>query len=359
MSENISTATSINGEIVTRQPLIKSMRVVKKETLKLISCWVERSNDPNMVLENFIPPLLDAVLLDYQRCSVASAREPEVLSTMACVVNKLKGTITGEVPKIFDALFECTLEMINKDFEEFPEHRTNFFLLLQAVNLHCFTAFLSIPATQFKLVLDSVIWAFKHTMRNVADTGLNILFQLLQNVSGQPDAAQSFYQTYYTDILQHMFSVVTDTSHTAGLTMHATILAYMFTLVETGKITVTLNAAQAAGTPPNNVGYVQDFVANLLRTAFPHLSDNQIKITVQGLFNLDQDIPAFKEHLRDFLVQIREFTGEDDSDLFLEERETTLKAAQEEKRKLQSAVPGILNPHEVAENENEMFAQEM
>ena len=33
-----------------------------------------------------------------------------------------------------------------------------------------------------------------------------------------------------------MFSVVTDTSHTAGLTMHATILAYMFTLVESEKV---------------------------------------------------------------------------------------------------------------------------
>ena len=50
-------------------------------------------------------------------------------------------------------------------------------------------------------------------------------------------------------------------------------------------------------------------MANLLKTAFPHLSDNQIKITVTGLFNLDQDIPQFKDHLRDFLVQIREFTG--------------------------------------------------
>ena len=41
---------------------------------------------------------------------------------------------------------------------------------------------------------------------------------------------------YYTDILQHMFSVITDTSHTAGLAMHATILAYMFTLVESEKV---------------------------------------------------------------------------------------------------------------------------
>merc|ERR1712018_280060 len=287
MSENISTAVSLNGEVVTRQPLIKSMRVVKKETLKLISCWVERSNDANMVLEDFIPPLLDAVLLDYQRCAVPSAREPEVLSVMASIVNKLKGTIIPQIPKIFDAVFECTLDMINKDFEEFPEHRTNFFLLLQAVNLYCFNSFLTIPNTQFKLVLDSIIWAFKHTMRNVADTGLNILFQLLQNVSGNPDAAQSFYQTYYTDILQHMFSVVTDTSHTAGLTMHATILAYMFALVETNKVTISLNPSTPQAGSSANIAFVQDFTANLLRTAFPHLIENQIKITVTGLFHLN------------------------------------------------------------------------
>lgn len=85
-------------------------------------------------MENFIPPLLDAVLLDYQKTNVHCAREPEVLSAMATIVNKLEAHITSEVPKIFDAVFECTLEMINKDFEEFPEHRTNFFLLLQVGN---------------------------------------------------------------------------------------------------------------------------------------------------------------------------------------------------------------------------------
>merc|ERR1712098_834959 len=97
------------------------------------------------------------------------------------------------------------------------------------------------------------IWAFKHTMRNVADTGLSILYQLLNNVSAHPEAAQSFYQTYYTDILQHMFSVVTDTSHTAGLTMHATILAYMFTLVESEKVTAPLNVADKTANNMNNM----------------------------------------------------------------------------------------------------------
>merc|ERR1712126_499740 len=142
-----------------------------------------------------------------------------------------------------------------------------------------------------------------------------------------------------------------DKTHTAGHTMHATILAYMFTLVESEKVTAPLNVADKT---VSNMVHIQGFVANLLKTAFPHLSDNQIKITVTGLFNLNQDIPAFKEHLRDFLVQIREFTGEDDSDLFLEEREASLKTAQEEKRKIQISVPGMLNPHEVPEDMQQM-----
>lgn len=34
-------------------------------------------------------------------------------------------------------------------------------------------ALLALPAPQFKLVMDSVIWAIKHTMRDIADMGLN------------------------------------------------------------------------------------------------------------------------------------------------------------------------------------------
>lgn len=86
--------------------------------------------------------------------------------------------------------------MINQDFAEFPEHRTGFYKLLRAINLNCFPgalasflgheslliediALLSIPPTQFKLFMDSLIWAIKHTMRDIADTGLNCMFSLI------------------------------------------------------------------------------------------------------------------------------------------------------------------------------------
>uniref|UniRef100_U5ELY4 Exportin-1 n=1 Tax=Corethrella appendiculata TaxID=1370023 RepID=U5ELY4_9DIPT len=343
MSENITQAISLNGLSINNQPLIKAMHVVRKETLTLISEWVSRSNDSQMVMDNFIPPLLAAVLNDYQRTKIPHAREPLVLSTMASIVNKLEGAITPKISKIFGAVFDSTLDMINKNFEDYPQHRIYFYELLQAVNLHCFKAFLVFPPAQFKLVFDSIVWAFKHTMRNVADTGLNILMQMLQNLEQHPEAAQSFYQTYFTDILMQIFSVVTDSSHAASLQMHATILAYMFMLVEKGDITINL------GQIPDNTVYVQEYVASLLKSAFSHLTDNQIKVFVTGLFNLNHDVPAFKEHLRDFLIQIREVTGDDDSDLYLEEREMELKKAQEEKRRMQLSVPGMLNPHELPE----------
>ena len=66
--------------------------------------------------------------------------------------------------------------MINQDFTEFPEHRSGFFRLLRGINAQCFPALLSIPPQQFKLLMDSIVWAIKHTMRDIADIGLGCTF---------------------------------------------------------------------------------------------------------------------------------------------------------------------------------------
>ena len=80
----------------------------------------------------------------------------------------------------------------------------------------CVVALMKIPPAQFKLLMDSIVWAFKHTMRNVAEIGLNVLLLLLQKFSVDQVGTQ-FFQTYFIDLMQHMFSVVTDSSHTASM----------------------------------------------------------------------------------------------------------------------------------------------
>lgn len=348
MSLNITAAISTNGEAITNQPIIRSMRTVKKETLKLIGLWISQSSNNTLVLNNFIPPLLESVLVDYKECSVPSAREPEILSTMASIIEKLNKNFITYVQPVFEAVFECTLGMIKENFEDFPEHRTNFFNLLNQVIKHCFPAIIQLSPQQFKLVLDSIIWAIKHTMRNVADVGHQALYTMLENFAANEEAMQVFYQTHCLDILQHLFSAVSDPSLTAGLVQQTTVLAYIFSMIESGKIRVPLSQGQVES-GQSNVDFVKAYVKSLLRGVYSHLTDAQIDITVKGFFDLDQDISAFKDHLRDFLIQIREFSGEDDSDLFLAEREMLLKQHEEEKRRRQMMVPGIINPHDIPE----------
>lgn len=43
------------------------------------------------------------------------------------------------VYQIFEAVFECTLTMISRNFEDYPEHRVGFYKLLQAINMYCFS----------------------------------------------------------------------------------------------------------------------------------------------------------------------------------------------------------------------------
>jgi len=361
LSESISNAIlASNNDNVTKQPLIRSMKTVKKEILNLISLWVSKTNDIRLVADNFVDPLLDAVLIDY-RSNVPAAREPEVLSTMATIVTRLEGILTPKIPKILDAVFECTLEMINKNFEEFPEHRINFFLLLQAVNKGCFSAFMEIPPQMFKLILDSIVWGYKHTMRNVNDTGLEIMLQLLKNVESRGAQGQEFYKTYLLEVLSQVFGVVTDTTHIAGFQLHCQILCHIFKSLENGTVAVPLypgepNESNAewlrnakAEIQQKNIEFVQNYIAELLQKHFKNLQIAQIKVFVTGLFTLDQDITKFKEHIRDFLVEIKEYAGEDTSHLFLDQKEAELQQAAEEKRKKQMAVPGILNPHEIKE----------
>ena len=339
-SENINQAIHVHGPMVVKQRLIKSMMAIKEDTLVLLGSYFSKASNLQQILDQFLNPLFTFVLVDYRDCH-PDARESEVLNMLATLIGKLEERLANRIPEIFDLTFEHTLHMIDKNFEDYPDHRKNFYLLLQSVINVCFPALLALNPTQFKLVYDSIMWAIKHTMRSISELGLEILQMLLRKFQTcDPQASQTFYQIYYLEIMQHIFAVVAECSHTSGLTAHSQILANLFVIAEQGLIKVPL--APEVQEPGQNLLYVQQFMANLLKTAFPHLQDPQVKVIIEGFVTLDQDIAGFKEHLRDFLVQIREATGNDTADLYLEDREQTLKRAAEEKRKIQMSVPGTL-----------------
>nr|QEL13144.1 XPO1a [Nicotiana benthamiana] len=341
-SELISTSIAQGGPYASRTSIVKLLRSVKRETLKLVETFLDKAEDQPHIGKQFVPPMMDPVLGDYTR-NVPDARESEVLSLFATIINKYKGAMIEDVPRIFEAVFQCTLEMITKNFEDYPEHRLKFFSLLQAIATHCFPALIRLSSEQVKLVMDSIVWAFRHTERNIAETGLNLLLEMLKNFQVS-EFANQFYRTYYLTIEQEIFAVLTDTFHKPGFKLHVLVLQHLFCLVESGRLTEPLWDASTVPFPyPNNATFVREYSIKLLSSSFPNMTSAEVTQFVSGLFESTNDLPTFKNHIRDFLVQSKEFSAQDNKDLYAEE----VAAQRETERQRMLSIPGLIAPNEI------------
>jgi len=106
----------------------------------------------------------------------------------------IQASVINHVPTMLDCVFESTLSMITRNFEDYPEIRESFYLFLNMVTQHCFEgtfvprlsilvsssltaldlAILRMSTAQQKLVMQSVVWGFRHTMHNVSETALQV-----------------------------------------------------------------------------------------------------------------------------------------------------------------------------------------
>lgn len=191
----------------------------------------------------------------------------------------------------------------------------------------------------------------KHTERNISDTGLDILQELLQNVGRTPNVAQPFYQQYLLALIQDVFAVLTDRLHKSGFKMHATLLRMMFHLVQMNQVTVPLfdPATQPAG--QTNPAFLREHISALLVGSFPNLTKAQVAKFVEGMFDVNMDLANFKVHLRDFLIELKEFSAEDNSALFTEEKERERQQREQQLMAERSSVPGMIKPADEIDND--------
>nr|CAD1831622.1 unnamed protein product [Ananas comosus var. bracteatus] len=125
-----------------------------------------------------------------------------------------------------------------------------------------YTQLLGDPRPQLKLVMDSINWAFRHTERNIAETGLNLLLEMMKNFQ-MSEFCNQFYRTYYMNIEQKIFAVLTDTFHKPGFKLH----------VDSGSLIEPLWDASTVPYPyPNNMMFVRDYTIKLLGTSFPNMT---------------------------------------------------------------------------------------
>ena len=148
----------------------------------------------------------------------------------------------------------------------------------------------------------------------------------------------------YTFSLQDVFSVLTDTLHKPGFKLQVQILSHLFSAVESNAITAPLWPNDGSAAPDmTNQRYLREILLGMFGSSFPNLSQPQLMAIITSMFANCGDQAAFKQHLRDFLVQLKEFG--DSSELYAEERAAEAETRANELQRQQASVPGIVNPH--------------
>ncbi|CCF56713.1 hypothetical protein KAFR_0B04170 [Kazachstania africana CBS 2517] len=348
VSSMISSQVASEGVIATKTPKVRGLRTIKKEVLKLVEIYISSAKNLEEVVKVLVEPLLNAVLEDYLN-NVPDARDAEVLNCMTTVVSKVGHMIPQGVILILQSVFECTLNMINKDFTEYPEHRVEFYKLLKVINEKSFNAFLELPPAAFKLFIDAICWAFKHNNRDIEVNGLSIALHLVKNIEsmGNTQFANTFYKNFYFTFVSETFFVLTDSDHKSGFSKQSLLLVKLISLVLDNKISVPIYEENQAPQGTSNQVFLSQYLGNMLSNAFPHLTAEQITNFLNALMKQYRDTAKFNGILRDFLVQIKEFGGDPTDYLYAEEKENAVEEQNKLQREKAAMVGGLLKPSEL------------
>lgn len=126
----------------------------------------------------------------------------------------------------------------------------------------------------FKLVIDSIMWGTKHTIREISQIALQTCLDMINSVSQleDEDIASQFFETFYVRILRDILEILVDPDCRNGFNYQSQVLSRMFELVQEGEIYTRLfNPDQVSNPLMSNVEFLQQYTLELLCTAFPLL----------------------------------------------------------------------------------------
>ena len=333
-SENISFVIASNN-VGFSMSILKAMRTVRREILNLIATFISNNEDPDMVINDFLPKLSE-LIIDYNS-NVPNARDPEVLSLFTALIKKMGDRMNQHIPDILNCLFESTLSMISNNYTDFMDFRRNYFNLIKAIIDNSLEGLFEASEESFKIWIDSIIWGIKHYQIELADICLDTMNELLSKVVLNQGVTNIFFNNFYMPILQDTFFVLTDSLHKSGFYKQTLIIMKLIAVIEDqmyeGKLSENYD---------NNKEYVIEYLVDVLIKLFANTNKVQIEGWVLTMFNKSHDKKEFVNALRDFLIWLKEFAGTDQEDLYKQERDIAVKEAQEKENMRKQAIPGLM-----------------
>ena len=232
--------------------------------LYLLNCILD---EKTLFIKENLKTLITPIFLDYKNSTNPNMREHKVLSFCNNLMRIQGFNLDHEfIRLIFDTLFIPSMDMLKKNFEDFPDIRKCFFSLLRVlVEDFCIFIFKldenPVKAEfAFETIIHGIIWGFKHADPNICDENLKTCYFLLNYIQKE-NFGDYFYNKFFKQLLNDLISVITDKLHISSLKIQCKLLLL---LLQNCKHFLDQN-------------YVKTYLKIIFSRVFPHTENDYLE----------------------------------------------------------------------------------
>jgi exportin-1 len=282
-------------------------------------CKHVRGNILNFIKTTVTPALNDSIITQYAEGNPL-ARVPEVITMLCNLTESLGTSMTQFLPDFLVKVYLPTVNMINEDQESFVPFRLPLINLADLWIKNCNQAIYQMDGDSIEMFYGSIMWACISPIFDISKAGLETMKRLFTTVQSNATAAfkNAFYSTFYIRAVRDAFNVLTDSVHKFAFAQEVDLIKTLFN-TNTDECEPTIIGSNLC-----------DIIEN---------RDAPFLVAYIGsLFEIKTDMERLRESLKDFLIELKDYTP-DDKELDLAAAEEKLRILNEQNANL----PGIVN----------------
>ena len=317
---------------------IKSYSTYNRTLIKFLTSLVKNTDDVQLIQNDMLPSF--GTLIETYNSNNDNNKDPNMLLLFSALLEKIQNKNPEVVATIWKLLSSSTIQLIKNDYESFPEHRMNFFILLKSLISNSFESLFRAQNLSFnKDVIDTITFAINHKTPSMSETGLETLLILLQKVISVKsidynNIVDPFFSNYFFILFSDVFNTMTDGFHQSGFKLQVKVIQILIRVIDEKVISENLFDKNEI----NKTFFLKKLLMDILGS-FKNIKQTQGEALCLAMINNCSDDHKFKSVMRDFLISLKSFIGNNEA-LWEEEKRKELELAQKLEEQKKSFLPG-------------------
>jgi len=311
----------------------KEYAIYNRTVIKFLTSLVKNTDDAKLIQDSML--LSFGYLIEAYSKNDVNNRDPDMLLLFNEILEKIQNKNPKLVAKIWQLLSQSTIPLIKNDDEPFQEHRMNFFILLKnLISISFESLFLGQNLSFNKEVIDIITFAINNKTPPMSEMGLETLLILLQKVInvkniGSQNIVDPFFANYFFWLFSDVFHTMVDGFHQNGFKLQVQVCQILMRVLDENVIKENLFDKDDNNKTLFLGNLLEDIVKN-----FRNIKRTQGEALCLAMINNCRDDRKFKSVMRDFLVSLKSFIGNNET-LWEEEKRKELEIFQrlEEQKK--------------------------